>query len=252
MALRQRELAKTRKPFMARGSKVKRCPGCLLPQTGCICAFRPQPLDGSAFCFIMYYGEAFKPTNTGRLVADVVRDSHAFLWDRTRPDPAMLALLRHPGYQPILVFPRQYAVPERCIDRPDQVVAPGNGRKPLYVMLDGTWREAKKMFRSEYLADMPVLGLEPQSPSTYQLREAAHLHQLCTAEVAAQVLALGNDQAAANALGDYFNAFRRSYIAGKPHMVFREDPVRENVVREDAVREELARAATGEANSGTG
>jgi len=222
MALRERELAKTRKPFMARGSKVIRCATCLLPQTGCICACRPSPLEGSAFCFIMYYGEAFKPTNTGRLVADVVRDSHAFLWDRTRPDPAMLALIRRPDYRPILVFPRQYAEPGRCIERPDEVLAPGDGRKPLYVMLDGTWREAKKMFRSEYLAAMPVLGVEPQTPSAYQLREAAHLHQLCTAEVAVQVLALGNDQAAASALSDYFGAFRRSYIAGKPHMVFRD------------------------------
>ena len=78
------------------------------------------------------------------------------------------------------------------------------------------------MFRSEYLANMPVLGLEPESRSTYQLREAVHLHQLCTAEVAAQVLALGNDQAAADALNEYFSVFRRAYIAGKPHMVFRE------------------------------
>lgn len=223
MALRARELAKTRKPFMARGSKVKRCPSCLLPRTGCICAARPRPLEGSAFCFIMYFGEAFKPTNTGRLVADVVRNSHAFLWDRTQPDPAMLALLKDPRYAPILVFPRQYALPQRWIDRPGDVIDSGSGRMPLYVMLDGTWREAKKMFRSEYLANLPVLGLEPETRSTYQLREAVHLHQLCTAEVAAQVLALGGDQAAADALTNYFAVFRRNYIAGKPHMVLRED-----------------------------
>lgn len=223
MALRARELARTRKPFMARGSKVKRCASCLLPQAGCICSARPRPLEGSAFCFIMYFGEAFKPTNTGRLVADVVKDSHAFLWDRTQPDPAMLALLKDPRYVPILVFPRQYALPQRWIERPQQVVDSSSGRIPLYVMLDGTWREAKKMFRSEYLATMPVLGLEPTSRSIYQLREAAHLHQLCTAEVAAQVLALGNDQAAADALTDYFAVFRRNYIAGKPHMVLHED-----------------------------
>ena len=40
----------------------------------CICAVRPAPLHGSAFCFILYWGEAFKPTNTGRLVADVIAE----------------------------------------------------------------------------------------------------------------------------------------------------------------------------------
>jgi DTW domain-containing protein YfiP len=223
MALRARELAKPHRPFLARGSKVVRCQTCLMPLKACICAVRPAPLQGSAFCFILYWGEAFKPTNTGRLVADVIHDNHAFLWDRTRPDPELLALLNNPQYAPILVFPTQYAEPERCIESPAQLPAIAAGRTPLYVMLDGTWREAKKMFRSAYLAPLPVLGLNPEEGSRYQLREAVHKHQLCTAEVAAMVLALGGDAPAAAALGEYFEVFRRNYVASKPHMVLRED-----------------------------
>ena len=37
------------------------------------------------------------------------------------------------------------------------------------------------------------------------------------------VLALGGDAPAATALGDYFEVFRRNYVASKPHMVLRED-----------------------------
>ena len=172
MALRQRELAIPRRPFLARGSKVVRCQTCLMPLKACICAVRPVPLHGSAFCFILYWGEAFKPTNTGRLVADVIHDNHAFLWDRTRPDPALLALLTDPRYEPVLVFPTQYAEPERCIESPAELPGIAAGKTPLYVMLDGTWREAKKMFRSAYLAPLPVLGLNPEAGSRYQLREA--------------------------------------------------------------------------------
>jgi len=222
MALRQRELAKPLRPFLARGSKVIRCQTCLMPLSGCICGVRPAPLHGSAFCFILYWGEAFKPTNTGRLVADVIHDNFAFLWDRTRPDPALLALLSDPQYEPILVFPTQYAEAERCIAAPAQLPGIVLGKKPLYVMLDGTWREAKKMFRSSYLAPLPVLGVNPSAGSSYQLREAAHKYQLCTAEVAAMVLALGGDLPAAQALEEYFEVFRRNYIASKPHMVLRE------------------------------
>lgn len=222
MALRARELLKTRKPFMARGSKVKRCALCLLPLTGCICGERPAPVTGSAFCFIMYWGEAFKPSNTGRLIADVIQDNHAFLWERTKVDPALLQLLADPQYTPVLVFPHQYAEPERCIGSLADIKTDSRGKTPLYIMLDGTWREAKKMFKSPYLAQIPVLGIEPEHKSLYQLREAAHKHQLCTAEVAGMVLALGGDEMAAESLNAYFEVFRRRYIAGKPHMVLRE------------------------------
>lgn len=222
LTLRQRELANATRVFNARGSKVKRCDSCLLPQVDCICAGKPQVVSNSAFCFIMYTGECYKPSNTGRIIADVISDNHAFVWDRTRPDATMLALLNNPVYAPIIVFPQQYAEAERCIDSPLDVAAVQSGKIPLFIMLDGTWREAKKMFKSPYLANFPVLGIQPQQASCYQLREAAHIHQLCTAEVAIAVLKLANDSAAAQALASYFNLFRRAYIAGKPHLNFTE------------------------------
>jgi DTW domain-containing protein YfiP len=223
MALRERELAKAKREFKARGSKVKRCASCLLPLTGCICAHRPAPIDGSAFCFIMYRGEAFKPSNTGRLVADVMQENHAFLWDRTQPDPALLALLKDPQYRPIVVFPHQYADESRWIHTPEANDIADRDKKTLFVMLDGTWREAKKMFRSAYLDDFPVLSMQLENKPHYQLRESIHHFQLCTAEVARLILQLGQEDQAAKALGTYFQVFRRQYIAGKPHMVFLED-----------------------------
>lgn len=214
LALRTQQLQKTTKPFNARGSRVVRCEHCLLPVADCLCAKKPQPCARSAFLLLMYTGECFKPTNTGRLIADVAADNHAFVWDRTQPDPALLALLADPRYQPIVIFPTQYAEPSRCIDKP---VA--DDRIPLFIMLDGTWREAKKMFsKSPYLASFPVLGIQPETASCYQLREAAHLHQLCTAEVAVEILKLADDHSAATALAEYFQQFRQHYIAGKPHL----------------------------------
>jgi DTW domain-containing protein len=218
LALRAKELAKATRVFNARGSKVTRCGNCLLPQSACICSGRPSVRSNSAFCFIMYTGECYKPSNTGRIIADVISDNHAFVWDRTQPDATLLALLADPQYVPIVVFPQQYAEPDRCIDSPLQLSAVQAGKTPLFVMLDGTWREAKKMFKSPYLASLPVLGIQPAQASNYQLREAAHLHQLCTAEVAIEILKLAQDHTAASALAGYFTQFRQAYIAGKPHL----------------------------------
>jgi DTW domain-containing protein YfiP len=85
-------------------------------------------------------------------------------------------------------------------------------------MLDGTWREASKMFKSPSFATLPVLGIQPEKASTYQLREAAHEHQLCTAEVAIEILKMADDNHAADALAEYFYQFRKAYIAGKGHL----------------------------------
>ncbi|MFT2090771.1 tRNA-uridine aminocarboxypropyltransferase [Paraglaciecola sp. 2405UD69-4] len=218
--LRKQELALSTKDFRARGHKVTRCERCLIPVDNCICAKRPSIDCNAAFCLLMYKSEYYKPSNTGRVIADVIKDNYAFKWDRVAPDSKLLALLENPTYAPIVVFPHQHAAASRCIDTPQAAIGPNEQKVPLFILLDGTWREAKKMFKSPSLSNIPVLGITPESASSYQLREAAHTHQLCTAEVAIEVLKLAKQDMAASALSQYFNIFRRAYIAGKPHLSF--------------------------------
>lgn len=218
MALRERELLASKRVFLARGAKLKRCPACLLAEQHCICASKPNPQSGAAFCLLMYKGEAYKPSNTGRIIADVMADNHAFLWQRTEADPALLTLLSNPVYAPILIFPHQYVAPERCIGSKADIDRVCASKTPLFVLLDGTWREAKKMLKSPYLQSLPVLGIAPEQASDYRLREAAHLHQLCTAEVAIAVLQLAELTPASQALQQYFRAFRAAYLKTKPHL----------------------------------
>jgi hypothetical protein len=219
LQLRERELSQSTRIFKARGSKVLRCSLCLLPKANCICAAKPVAAGNSAFCFIVYKGEAYKPSNTGRLVADVMVDNHAFLWHRTQPDAQLLALLVDEQYVPIVVFPHQYAESARCIDTLDVATPLALGKKWLFVLLDGTWQEAKKMFKSDYLASLPVLGFQPKQRSRYFLRDAAHLHQLCTAEVAIEVLRLSGDNTSAEVLANYFTIFCQNYMVIKPYLL---------------------------------
>jgi len=219
LTLRRQELAQSTRAFRARGGKAIRCDTCVMPQSDCMCADRPSVSSQSAFCFLMYKGEVYKPSNTGRLICDVAADNHAFLWDRTQPDPHLLALLQDPRYAPIVVFPHEYAGPERCIMHPQQVPAVIGGKQPLFVMLDGTWREAKKMFRSPYLASLPVLGIQPQQVSAYLMRDAAAPHQLCTAEIGIAILRLMQDDIAADALASYFTLFCQRYTLVRPHLL---------------------------------
>lgn len=206
--LRATRLAASSKPYLARGAGPGRCPQCRLAL--CACAWRPRQQAGAGMCLIMGDIEALKPTNTGWLVADVVSDTFAFGWARTAVDPALPALLADPAWQPFLVFPAEYADPARVVTQP----AVASGRRPLFVLLDGTWSEARKMFRKSPCLDaLPVLGLHPEQASTYRLRRSVHGHHLCTAEVAAACLALAGEGTAAQVLADWLDVFSAHYLA---------------------------------------
>lgn len=212
LQLRQQQIAAAKREYKARGAKLTRCQRCLLAQPLCICAQITPAHCASAVCLLMYHNESFKPSNTGRLIADIVPDNYAFRWDRTEPDPALLALLANPKYQPFVVFPAENLPVERvCYQIEKQP-----NKTPLFIFLDGTWREAKKMIRkSPYLDNLPVLAIAPQQLSDYKLRVAPHAHQLGTAEVAIMVLQLANELDAATKLTHHFIAFRDAYLRGK-------------------------------------
>lgn len=212
--LRQQRLALSTKPFKARGCRVKRCQYCLLPIPQCLCQETVTTEAKSQFCLIMFDGEVFKPSNTGKLIADVLPDTLAFQWSRTDPDAQLLAALQDDTRQPYLIFPESYAQEDRVV-----VNEPSISDKPaLFILLDGTWPEARKMFRkSPYLNHIPMLSINTKARTDYLLRTPSREEQHCTAEVAATVLELAGDIQASQQLFSHFSLFRQKYLEGKPH-----------------------------------
>jgi hypothetical protein len=223
--LRAARLAASAKPFVARGSGGGRCPGCRLVASHCVCAWRPVLPTRAGVCLLMGDIEALKPSNTGWLVADLVHDTFAFGWSRTAVDPALPALLADPQWQPHLVFPGEFADPARVVTQlqpaPDHEMS-GEvplTKRPLFVLLDGTWSEARKMFRkSPYLDPLPVLSLHPGASSNYRLRRSSRADHFCTAEVGAQCLALAGETHAADTLAAYLDVFTSHYLSAKRNL----------------------------------
>lgn len=218
--LRTERLARSVKPFLARGGpRGERCAGCRLRPSHCLCALCPAPATRAGICLLMADIEPLKPSNTGWLVADVVAETFAFGWARTEVHPDLLALLADPQWQPYLVFPGEYAVAERVVHAvaaPAPAVEGVPARRPLYVLLDATWPEARKMFRkSPYLDQFPVLSLQPEQLSRYRLRRSTRSDHFCTAEVAALCLELGGDNPAAQALEAWLDVFTHHYLQAK-------------------------------------
>jgi DTW domain-containing protein YfiP len=214
--LRTTRLARSSKPFRARGgSDVPRCTGCRLALSHCLCAHRPVVPTRAGMCLIMADIEPLKPSNTGWLIADVVADTFAFGWARTEVDPALLALLADPQWQPYVVFPGEFVAPERVVT---QLLAAdvSNDKMPLFVLLDATWPEARKMFRkSPYLNDLPVLSLASEQISRYKLRRSRRDDHFCTSEVGALCLELAGETRAAQTLEAYLDVFTHHYLQAK-------------------------------------
>ncbi len=90
-------------------------------------------------CLLMADIEPLKPSNTGWLIADVVADTFAFGWARTEVDPALLALLNDPQWQPYVVFPAEFADDARVVYE----VKHNDNKRPLFILLDGMRDEAR-------------------------------------------------------------------------------------------------------------
>ena len=95
--LRAVRMALLDKPFIARGSRAPRCPGCRVIFSHCLCALRPQVPTQAGMCLIMCDIEPLKPSNTGWLIADGVKDTFAF------------------GWAPYLVFRGEFVAAERVV-----------------------------------------------------------------------------------------------------------------------------------------
>ena len=227
--LRAARLARSAKPFLARGGpRGERCPGCRLMPSHCLCAVHPRVATHAAVCLLMADIEPLKPSNTGWLIADVVPDTFAFGWARTEVDPALLALLADPQWQPYVVFPGEFVAPERVVHALSQ---PRGGdavesapQRPLFILLDATWPEARKMFRkSPYLERFPVLSLQPEQISRYRLRRSRRGDHFCTAEVAALCLELAGEAHAAQVLDAYLDVFSHCYLQAKHQLAVDSD-----------------------------
>ena len=224
--LRTTRLDRSSKPFLARGGmKGERCPHCRINPSHCICALRPALPTQAGVCLLMADIEPLKPSNTGWLIADVVADTWAFGWTRTEVDPALLTLLADPQWQPYVVFPGEFVAEGRVVHAllPDTAPAGGSGgacgpssKRPLFILLDATWPEARKMFRkSPYLDRFPVLSLQPEQISRYRLRRSRRDDHFCTSEVGALCLELAGETRAAQALEAWLDVFSLHYLRAK-------------------------------------
>jgi DTW domain-containing protein YfiP len=157
----------------------------------------PSTICSPHILLIIHNKEMAKWSNTGKLLLETIpRAQRSLLVWSGRNDAELvdrtISELRAANFTPVLVWPDEGA---------DSTPALGVASDAhSYIILDGTWQQAQDMFRKgpPSIRAIPRLSLSPSLVSSYRLRRdfgyqarfSAGRRLLCTAEAAAELLAL--------------------------------------------------------------
>lgn len=182
-----------------RNCRASRCARCRMHDELCVCGLIPQLITRHRWIYIQHFTEDAKTTNTGRL-AYLSMPSSQRAWFRSRtqvPDPA---LDWGDPSDLFLLFPRSGADPI------DPAALKVRSRPATIVVLDGTWKQTRKMART--IAPLPearCVGLPEGALARYSLRDETLKGGMSTLDAVSWLAGAAEGPA----LGDSLNALSR-------------------------------------------
>ncbi|MFW2490625.1 tRNA-uridine aminocarboxypropyltransferase [Clostridium chromiireducens] len=187
------------------------CNKCGLPKINCVCNIVPKVKTKAKIWILSTEKEFYRPSNTARILKLVNSEStEIILWERTMSPIELIKNIEDELYDVYLVFPEE----DENIQNKNFECRISN-KIPAFIILDGTWKEAKKILRkSDYIKDIPKITLKPNYKSEYTLRRGIEDGNLCTIEAAIEVLKLTNDLENAENIKEAFHLFLNSFTAG--------------------------------------
>jgi DTW domain-containing protein YfiP len=154
-----------------------RCYGCFRPQDDCFCDAIPVIHNQTNVLILQHVRERYHPFNTARIVRKALQNSRLLVGDPKGLAATNLPIRTRAG----LLYPGSAATLISDLP-PDQ-------RPGQLVILDGTWHQAKTMFRDiPALHELPQYKLAPDSPGRYRIRREPDATSLSTLEAATAAL----------------------------------------------------------------
>ncbi|WP_415055088.1 tRNA-uridine aminocarboxypropyltransferase [Halopseudomonas sp.] len=158
-----------------------RCERCLRPAAHCLCALIPHISTRTQLLVIQHPSERSHALNTARLLVEGVVNAHLLITEVITADSPWHDLLVDPQWQTELLFPGA--------DIPLVTATADSGRPRRLVLLDGTWRKARKLlYLNPVLQGLPRVALPDGLCSRYRLRKAPQPGALSTLEAGLEAL----------------------------------------------------------------
>ena len=192
-------------------SLYETCNGCGLPIINCICDKSPKVNTRAQFWILSSEREFYRPSNTARLIKLINPDStEIFQWERTKIPTELIKNINMEDYTTFVVFPAENEELEKR-----KVKFELTKKIPAFIILDGTWKEARRIFRKcDFLKSLPIVSIEQNYASDYDLRKGAAEGNLCTIEAAIELLKLNGELDSSQDMEDYYKLFLENYKAG--------------------------------------
>ena len=200
----------------SQSTQTAACPSCGLNYQ-CICAHRPMLDSTTQIALLTHPNETRRVTNTGKLLTHSLPNCQVHIWDCVNPPVELVKqIAEQPSY---LLFPSEEAI--EVSELQASINSNESQSSPLFIILDGTWQEAKKMLnKSPWLQILPKVVLSTESLSNYRLRRNQEAGNLCTCEVGISLLQQLEPQNDFSSLQQYFELFLKVYEADRQHRVY--------------------------------
>ena len=155
------------------------CFRCMRPTNVCHCETIPTIENKTEVLIAQYIQERSHPFNTARMVAQSLSNSRLVTGYCEDIHEHTSLLGEHTG----LLYPSKTAIELSDV--------PADQRPKQLVLLDGTWNQAKRLYRNwPALKNLPHYKLAPSSPGQYRIRLEPDEFSLSTVEATAAALKL--------------------------------------------------------------
>lgn len=189
-----------------------RCSRCRRPVELCLCHLLPRLHPQTRVVIIQHPDERRHALNTARLLAAGLANAHLLIAEQLSEE--WQQQLRDPGWHTRLLFPGP-GVPV--------LSAIGDDLRPrCLVLLDGTWRKARRLLHvNPVLQQLPRAALPDGLQSRYRLRKAPMAGALSTIEAGVHALQILEPETDFTPLLRPFDALIEGQIAAMGEAVYR-------------------------------
>ena len=185
------------------------CERCARPLAQCLCALIPSLANQVPVLLLQHSCETKHALNTARFVGLGLQQVEWWIGEHFEA----LAERLNRSQRPLLLFPGEQAL---SLTEAREQTPPD-----LLVVLDGTWRKARKMlYCNPVLESVPRIQLPADNVSRYRLRKADMPGALATVEAVVEVLSVWQPDAMQSLLKP-FEALIEQQIAAMGDEVFR-------------------------------
>lgn len=141
------------------------------PDFSCYCA-DVKPFDpGMKFVILIHPIEVKRRIATGRMSHLCLKGSHLIAGQEFGESHELNSLLANRALAPVVLYPGRTAIDLTSAPEETKRSIFPEGKKPMVIVIDGTWATARKMIRSPNLIDLPRVCFQPPAPSNFRVRK---------------------------------------------------------------------------------